>query len=341
VNPHPSPPPLTGRLDGSIPVDGARVRRMLRSLILGRVAVLVATVPIAALLVGHAATDEAAAPFGGIAIVMMFAIGALALATGQVLSVHGLRALAHATTDHIDVDQVAHSLRRSGWSIGPALYTIIFGAQFLVTAPANALLSALFLLLVVASPLLDHAHAGWVHRRLSEQGTVAEYRLLPPGIGPRLRNGQPAAAFGHAAFGGIATLLFVATVVTESRGATGLVMLLQVLAAAAAIAVPLLHIRAIRLVRTSIIGDFAHLPTLRRAGGSFIRAGTAAALLTTLVIASMLATPAAPMIAAGRAALLAFVLYVAALQFASLGSIHIGDFPNRWLRAADSGRGTR
>jgi hypothetical protein len=334
-----NPPTITGRLEGSIPVAGAHIRRTPLFLLLGHFAILVATIPIAALLVSHALTDEAGAPFGGLPIVVMFAIGAIALAIGQVLSVHRLRALARATTDHIDVDQVARSLRRSAWSTGLALYTIIFGAQFLLTAPARPFLSALFLLMLIASLLLDHMHAGWLHHRLNEHGASAEYRLLPPGIGPRIRSGQPVAAFGHAAFSGIAALLFVATVVTESRSATGVMMLVQVLAAAATIAVPLLHIRAIRLVRTAIVGDFAHLPTLRRAGQSFIHAGRAAALLTAIVIASVLATPAAPMVAVGRAALLAFVLCVATLQFASLSSIHIGDFPKRWTGEGKSGHG--
>jgi hypothetical protein len=330
----PSPPPLAGRLEGSIAVDGVRARRTLWALLLGHLAILAATVPIAALLVSHAVTDEAAVPFGGLMSVVMFTFGALALAIGQILSVRRLHALARATTDQIDVDQVARSLRRSGWSAGLALNAIILGTQFLATAPARPLLTAGFLLLLVASLLIDQAHAGWVHRRLNEHGAVGEYRLLPPGIGPRLRNGQPVAVFGLAAFGGIAAMLLVATTVTESQGATGVMMLVQIVAAAAAIAVPLVQIPAVLLVRTAIIGDFAHLPTLRRAGESFIRAGTAAALLTAFVIASTVATPAAPVVAVGRVVLLAFVLVVIAVQLASLSSIRIGDFPQRWIGAA-------
>ena len=57
MNPHPSPPPLTGRLDGSIPVEGARVRRTFRSLILGRAAIL-AVAPLALALGGGASMER-------------------------------------------------------------------------------------------------------------------------------------------------------------------------------------------------------------------------------------------------------------------------------------------
>jgi hypothetical protein len=331
----PQPPPLIGRLQGSIPVLGERARRTLWSLALGHLAVLVSTLPVAALIVGPAATDDA----GGSTTMVMFAVGALALAVGQILSVHKLRAVASTTTGQIDVDRIARSLRRSGWAAGFGLYAIMFAVQFLLTAPSWPLLFALFLLLTIAQPLLEYSYAGWVHRCLNgsdEKGAVAAFRLLPPGVAPRIRNGQPVAAVVHGIFGGIAAMLLVATIVTESLSASGIspTMLVQIVAAAAATAVPLLQIRAPLLVRAAVTGDWVHLPSLRRAGASFIRAGTATAPLAALVIASIVVAPAAPMVAIGRAALLVYVLSVAVMQFASLSSIRIGDFPKRWIPAA-------
>jgi hypothetical protein len=298
------------------------------------------------MLVSHATADEAGSPFGGPVIVAMFAVGALALAVGQILSVRKLHALARAVTTHIDIDQVARSLRRSGWSIVFNLYAIIFGLQFLLTAQTRPPLFALFLLLIIAPLLLEFSQAGWVHRRLNQPAEYpdsAAFRLLPPGIGPRIRNGQPLVVGVHALFGGMAAILLGATIVTETHSATAALpaTIVQIVAAIAATAVPLLPIRAVLLVRAAISGDMVHLATLRRAGASFIRAGTATVPLTALVIASIPATPAVPSIAVTRSGLLVYVLVAATLQFVSLSSIHIGDFPKRWLRAADLDRGAK
>jgi uncharacterized protein YndB with AHSA1/START domain len=81
-----------------------------------------------------------------------------------------------------------------------------------------------------------------------------------------------------------------------------------------------------------------HLPTLRRAGGSFIRAARVAAPLAAFVVAAVPAAPSEPAVAVGRAALLAFVIGVAALQFASVGGTRTGEFPGRRLRAAGARR---
>ncbi len=319
---------------GSIPVAGARARRTLRSLALGHLTIAFASMPIALLLRAEIVDDRSTEDW----LVNPVTAGLL-LAIGQILSCGRNLALAHALTDRADVDRVARALRHSEWSVGLALCGIVFVLRFLLVAPVTPLLSALTLMMIIASLLLEHRYADWAHRCLShpdDTGATAEYHLLPPRVGPRLHRRQPFAAVCHAIYAGIAAILLVATIATELRSPTGTLptALVQIVAAAAATVVPLVHIRAVLLVRAAILGDTLHLPTLRRAGASFIRAGSATAPLTAIVVTSVLVAPAEPAVAVGRAALLVFVLGIGTLQFASISSIHAGDFPKRWLRAA-------
>ena len=327
-------------------MDDARVRRTLWTLTVGHLAVAVSVVPVATMLVSHVAADVPAddwyADFDSPINAMAFVAGGLGLAVNQILSGRNLRALARAINGHIDVDQVARSLRRSQWSVVLPFFPITFGLPFLLTAQFTPLLFALFALVFIAL-LLECIPLGWIHCRLNqpgEPGDVGAYRMLPTGMGRRVRTAQPLVAGMHAMFGGVAVALLVATIDAETRAATGAspATLVQIVAAAAATAVPLLHIRAVLLVRAAITDDMVHLVTLRRAGASFIRGGTVAVSLTALVIASVLVAPAAPHLAVGRAALLVIALCIAATQFAELGSVHIGVFPQRWIRAADFGR---
>lgn len=304
----------------------------LRSSTLCHLAIAIAAVPVA-VLVRIEIGDE---PRTGSGLVDPVTAGLL-LAAGQLLSFRRNRALGRPATGRADVQGIARALRRSGWSVALAICATLFVVRFLLTAPVPPLLSALFLMLIIAGVLLDLRHAGWSHRFLNDHDhPVAAFRSLPPGVGRRVRFGQSIAAASHAIYAGIATMLLIATAATEAGGAAPTTVV-QIAAAAATVVVPLLHIRAVLLVRAAVVGDAVHLPAMRRAGASFVRTARVAAPLAALAVAAVPAVPAEPAVAVGRAALLCFVLGIGALQFGAVSSTHVGDFPRRWLRAAGVG----
>lgn len=318
------PPPLAGLLRVSIPLDGARARRTLWALALGHLAIAVAVVPVA-LLVAHDGT--ATSPV----------TGAVVIAGSQMLSCWKIGALARVTTDHLDVDHIARSLRRSEMSFvftlfpGGTQWVLVLNAQ-----PTTTML-ILFAILIVALAL-EVAFISWTGRRANQygrNGAVPDHARLPPGTGTRIWTVQARSAGILAILGGVATILLVATMITEASSGVGTspaAALVQIVAAIAATAVPLLPIRSVLLVRTAVVGDTAHLPTLRRARAYFVRAGSAAAPLTALVIASLPAAPAGSDLALVRSILTIIVLGIIGSFFIELDRFRIGDIPRRFRR---------
>ncbi|GAA5109799.1 hypothetical protein [Pseudonocardia adelaidensis] len=328
---------MTADAPDAAPAPGTRVRRTLRSPTTGHLVIAIAAVPVT-VLVGNEAGGR---PPGGSWLLDPVTPGVL-LVIGQVLSCGRNWPPARATGDRPDAGRIARGLRRSGWTVGLVVCATFSVPHLQLAGSVPPWLWALFLLLVMAALLLEYRHAGWAHRRLDdadERGAVAEYRPLPPRVGRRLRSGLRVAAVCHVLFAGIAALLAVATITAETGGPTGgsATTAVQIGAAAVVVAVPLLHIRPLLLVGAAVVGDAVHVPALRRAGASFVRAGRATAVLAGFVVASVPAAPADPDVAVGRAALLAVVVGVGALQFTSVGSTRVGDFPRRWLRTSRAG----
>lgn len=304
------PTPLTGRLHERVPAAGARPTLLF--LAVGHLCIAGATV---ALLVGGAVVDPVA---GGVFVV-----------AGQLLSFVEVCALARATTDHVDAEQIARSLRRSGWSF--ACTVLPAGIQWsLLAATATPQLFALFALLAGAV-LLELVHLG---RTLRAVGSGVEHHLLPVGTGPRTRALHSAVAATHAVLGGVGAVLLVATTVAVlgSAAATPLSGSIQIVAATAAAAVPLLPIRGILLARAAVPGDTVHVPGLRRAVGHLTRAGAAAVPLTAAAIASLPLAPTDPQLAAVACILAVVAIGITVTHLVELERFLIGDIPRRFGR---------
>ena len=324
-------PLLTGRLQGSIRGGGARARRTLWSLAIGHLGIAVVAVPVTLLVSPSIIDARLAEP-----LTVYPVAGGLFLAIGQILSCGKICAMARATTDRIDINQIARSLRRSEWSLILTLFPAGIQWILLFAGPPTPQLFVLLALLTI-SLVLEGIDIGWLHHRMNRIGeniVTAEHHRLPLGTGLRIRTLHSTIVGMHAVLGAVAAILLAATIVTETRNATAtpLTMLVQILAATAATAVPFLPIRGILLVRAAITGDTVHSPTLRRAGASFICASTGAAPLTALVIASLLATPASPDLAVGRFVLATIAVGIAATHLIELERFQIGDIPKRFRR---------
>ncbi|MGH8964189.1 MAG: hypothetical protein ACRDXB_02505 [Actinomycetes bacterium] len=284
------------------------------------------------------ATGEVDVQLGDPRTVWTFAIGAFGLVVAQILAGYKLSALAHATTGHLDIGQVARSRRRSEWSIAFSVYPIILGLRFLLSGSDRPLLHTTFLMLVLAHLLSEYAFVGWVHVRLNRSteynGTSTPYRLLPPSIGRRIYNVQAIAVCGHALSATLALILLAGTIDSVRNRAPDLPpeTFVEIIAAAAVVAIPLFLIRPTHLMSAAITGDALYLPAVVRAAESFIRVGAITAPLAALVIASAPMAPAAPTTALVRAILIGYALIWSGLQFGWLMGFRIGTFPKHWLR---------
>ena len=231
-------------------------------------------------------------------------------------------------------DQVARSLRHSEWSLVCTLFPA--GVQWtLLSAAAPApRLFALFALLTSAL-LLEGLHIGWLHRRTERLGrgeAAVERYGLPAGTGPRTRMLHSRIVGAHAVLGGLAAVLLAVTIVVRPGSSTGtpLTTLIEIAAAAAATAVPLLPVRGILLVRAAITGDAVHRPTFLRATASLGRAGIAAVALTALAIASLPVASAGSDLAVTRCLLAVLAVGMVATHFIELVRFGLGDIPKRF-----------
>jgi hypothetical protein len=262
-------------------------------------------------------------------------VGGIFVAFGQILACRKIWALARTTTDRVDIDRVARSLRDSEWSFSFTLVGAGTHWSLLLAAPPSPPLFVLFLIPIMAL-LLECIHIGWAYRSVNdraEQGAVAETVRLSSGTARRIRTLQSITTGIHTFLSGIAVALLAATIVTEAPPAS-MTALVQFVAVAAVAMVPLLPIRGVLLMRAAIVDHTVHLPTLRRARASFVRAGISAVPLTAVAVAALAAAPADPHVAAGRTTLVFIALVLAWSHFVELDRLLMGDIPRRFRRKA-------
>jgi hypothetical protein len=332
--PHHRPPQQT---EPAAKADVAPRRHTLLLLAVGSCALLVGAVAVVVLGTLYAATlgpparGEIRTGLGDSSGTVMFVVGLIALAAGQVMSLHTWWIMARAISGgRLTVDCLIRAAHRSEWSMALS-FVAAFVSFIQIIYPLPPPILASFAVLLLGASLLDQTQAIWTYQQIRPATPAGqlqpEYRFLPPGYSDLLRHRQRGAAMILVVFAGFGAILLVVTVVIEAGRFLDapVAAIVQIAAAAAAVVIPILYIAPIRRMRSAINRDAAHLPTFARAPRQFTRATTMTAALAVPVIVATFLTPAVLHLAAARPAMLAVAIGLAASpQFASLTYLHFG-----------------
>lgn len=235
--------------------------------------------------------------------------------------------------------------QRIGFNSAAAFGAGLVGPSSLVTARAPAPLIAALIAVVAAAFLLDIRDATRLAAtRPGANSTTAPptgpttaptggVRLLPPGSHRFLRRGHRVNLTLLSLVTATSTGLVAATAATElgrapARPLTGI---LQVLAAAAVAITGVVLVRTLhRRGRGLLVGpDAIRLDMLAEATTGLRRFIVPAAVAAVLTVAAVLADPAAPLLAAGRALPLLLILLPAVLNAIALTPQYLGEIRNR------------
>jgi hypothetical protein len=258
--------------------------------------------------------------------------GLVLLAALQAVAVRTLIAHRGAlVSGDLDAARTCAAVRTIARTALLALVPLALGVNSLVHLPLPVPLLTLLGSLVVASLLLDHAHAAWTYRHLPRWGPAV--RALPAGAvpGAQAQQGALLLLFGLLTAVGL-VLLGVTTIAiaTKPSDAPLPARLLGLLAAAAVVLVPLLLIRTMvvfgRAVGRADGGAAVHLPTLDTTSRMLGRVAQLAAVAAALVVAAAL-TASGPdaVLAVGLLIPLALALGFAAVQATSNTQIALAD----------------
>jgi len=224
-------------------------------------------------------------------------------------------------------------MRRIPWTVLGAYLPLLAGVNTaaLLSPPAPVL--ALLCATMPASLLLDIAHAAWAYARVGGRGP--QTRRLWPGSGARVRDAQTILRVCLVVMAVLGLMLasrpafHLADPAVDPTGdtATGPLptRLLALLSALAVTALALLLIRPVTTARRAIYYDTVHRPTLDTAARTMRRVGLLGIVPAGLLVASVLSTPGAALLAAAPIIPLTICLGGAATQLASYTGINVAD----------------